>query len=223
MQIERFRHLPVLGILRGIELAHVEPLAEAVVAAGLQAIEVTMNTAAAPALIRRLHAVGRERLMVGAGTVLNLRDLAVAREAGASFIVSPTLVPEVVRTCVAEHVPVFPGALTPQEIWAASCAGATMVKVFPASCFGPGYLKEIKGPFADIELLACGGVNAANMADYFAAGASAVAFGGSVFRRDWLEAGDYGRVQTEVAKLVGACAAARPEVQRELHSEAEAR
>jgi 2-dehydro-3-deoxyphosphogluconate aldolase/(4S)-4-hydroxy-2-oxoglutarate aldolase len=106
---------------------------------------------------------------------------------------------------VADAVPVFPGALTPQEIQAAATAGATMVKVFPASCFGPGYFKEIKGPFADVELLACGGVSAGNMASYFANGASAVAFGASVFRRDWLDGRDYGRIRDEVRKLVDAC------------------
>lgn len=85
-----------------------------------------------------------------------------------------------------------------------------MVKVFPASCFGPGYLKEIKGPFRDIQLLACGGVNTENMATYFASGASAVAFGASVFRADWLAERRYERIGEEVRKLVQACRAARP-------------
>ena len=80
-------------------------------------------------------------------------------------------------------------------------------RCFPAGCFGPGYLKEVKGPFRDVELLACGGVNAENMSAYFAAGASAVAFGGSVFRSEWLAAGEYDRIAQEVAKLVAACRA----------------
>jgi 2-dehydro-3-deoxyphosphogluconate aldolase/(4S)-4-hydroxy-2-oxoglutarate aldolase len=80
-----------------------------------------------------------------------------------------------------------------------------MVKVFPASAFGPSYFKEIKGPFADIELLACGGVNTDNIAEYFRCGASAVACGGNVFRRDWIAARQYDRIQLEVAALVTAC------------------
>ena len=209
MDVERFRRLPVLGILRGITAAAVAPLAETVVAAGLEAVEITMNTADAPALIAAMVAAAKGRLMVGAGTVLCVDDLAAAVNAGATFVVMPTLVPAVVERCAAAGIPVFPGALTPQEIFNAWTAGATMVKVFPASCFGPRYLKEITGPFPQIPLLACGGVNAENMAAYFAAGAAAVAFGASVFRPDWLAAGRYDRIDDEVCTLVQACRAAR--------------
>ncbi len=210
MDLDRFRTLPLLGILRGIGSDDVVPLAEAVAAAGLEAIEITMNTPAAPALIRRMVAAARGRIAVGAGTVLSVGDLEQALDAGATFAVMPVLVREVVESCAARGVPVFPGALTPQEIFAAWQAGATMVKVFPASCFGPGYLKEIKGPFADVELLACGGVKAENTAAYFAAGASAVAFGASVFRSDWLAERRYERIGEKVGNLVRACRAARP-------------
>jgi len=210
MDLDRFRRLPVLGILRGIAAANVPPLAGTVVAAGLEAIEITMNTTGAPALIRQMVAAAKGRLMVGAGTVLNVADLDTALDAGATFVVMPTLVAAVVERCAAGGVPVFPGALTPQEIFSAWTAGAAMVKVFPASCFGPGYLKEIKGPFRDIQLLACGGVNTENMATYFASGASAVAFGASVFRSDWLAERRYERIGEEVRKLVQACRAARP-------------
>jgi len=209
MDLERFRALPLLGIARGIDAADVEPLAEAVIGAGLTCLEVTMNTAGAPALISALRDAAGDRLMIGAGTVLGLDALAAARAAGASFIVMPTLVPAVVERCVADRVPVFPGALTPQEIHAAWTAGATMVKVFPAGVFGPSYLREIKGPFTDIELMAVGGVTADNMADYFAGGAAAVAFGASVFRREWLSARAYDRIADEVRRLVTACTAAR--------------
>lgn len=210
MNIDRFRRLPVLGILRGITAANVPPLAEAVIAAGLEAVEITMNTTDAPALIRCMAAEGKGRLVVGAGTVLGVDDLDAALDAGATFVVMPTLVVAVVERCVAAGVPVFPGALTPQEIFNAWRAGATMVMVFPASCFGPAYLKEVKGPFPDIPLLACGGVNAENMATYFAAGASAVAFGASVFRSNWLAERRYDYVGDAVRTLVQACRAARP-------------
>ena len=205
MDLDRFRRLPLLGILRGIAPNDVAPLADAVVGAGLEAIEITMNTAGAPELIRAMVAAAGGRLMVGAGTVLDTDDLQGALDAGATFVVMPTLVREVVERCRDAAIPVFPGALTPQEIFNAWQAGATMVKVFPAGTFGPGYLREIKGPFRDIELLACGGVNADNMSAYFAAGATAVAFGNSVFRSEWLNEGSYQRIGTEVGKLVAAC------------------
>jgi 2-dehydro-3-deoxyphosphogluconate aldolase/(4S)-4-hydroxy-2-oxoglutarate aldolase len=210
MQVERFRRLPLLGIVRGIRVDDVDPLTDLVIEAGLESIEITMNSENAPALIRRLVQRAGARLMVGAGTVLDLDLLKRACDAGASFIVMPTLIPPVTEYCVTHGVPVFPGALTPTEIHRAHIAGATMVKVFPAGSVGPSYFKEIKGPFADIDLLACGGVGADNMADYFRNGAAAVAFGGSVFRRDWLEARDYQRVRREVAALVAACRAAMP-------------
>ncbi len=204
MDVVRFRELPIVGIVRGIEANEVAPLAEAVAAAGLGALEITMNTEGAPGLIRSMVAAASGRLAIGAGTVLTLDDLEAALDAGASFIVSPTLVPQVVERCVARGVPVFPGALTPQEIHAAWTAGATMVKVFPAAAFGPAYFREIKGPFADIELLACGGVTPENLPAYLAHGASAVAFGGSIFRRDWLADGQFGRVEDEIRRLVRA-------------------
>jgi 2-dehydro-3-deoxyphosphogluconate aldolase/(4S)-4-hydroxy-2-oxoglutarate aldolase len=84
-----------------------------------------------------------------------------------------------------------------------------MVKVFPAGVFGPTYLREIKGPFAEIELMAVGGVNADSMAAYFSCGASAVAFGSSVFRREWLDVRAYDRIAGEVRRLVASCVAAR--------------
>jgi 2-dehydro-3-deoxyphosphogluconate aldolase/(4S)-4-hydroxy-2-oxoglutarate aldolase len=208
MDLDRLRRLPLLGILRGITAADVTPLAEVVAGAGLEAVEVTMNTPGAPALIGELIRVARGRLAVGAGTVLGAADLDQALAAGATFIVMPVLVPDVVQRCVAAGIPVFPGALTPQEIFTAWRAGATMVKVFPAGAMGPGYLREITGPFREVELLAVGGVNADNMSAYFAAGASAVAFGASVFRSDWLAERRYDRIGAEVGRLVSACRAA---------------
>lgn len=209
MQLDRFRELPILGILRGIEADAVEPLAQTAIAAGLRALEITMNTPGAPSLIRRMVAAARGRMAIGAGTVLTADDLAAALDAGASFVVMPTLVVDVVRRCAEKSVPVFPGALTPQEIHAAWSAGATMVKVFPANCFGPTYFSEVRGPFREIELLACGGVTAENLPEYFAAGASAVAFGSSIFRAQWMSSQGYGRIGDEIEKLIGALRAWR--------------
>jgi len=112
------------------------------------------------------------------------------------------LVPEVVTECVRRRVPVFPGALTPQEIYAAARAGAAMVKVFPASVFGPGYFREVHGPFESVQLLACGGIRASNCGEYFAAGAAAVTFGGSIFSSSRLAQRDYESVRRDVAELV---------------------
>lgn len=205
MDLEKFRRLPLMGIVRGVDIAVVEPLVETVIAAGLETLEITLNTAGAPAMIARARAVSGDRLVVGAGTVVDIAGLAAALAAGAGFIVSPVLVPDVVGECRWRGIPVFPGALTPSEIFAAAAAGAAMVKVFPASVFGPGYLREIHGPMAHVELLACGGIRASNAGEYLAAGAAALAFGGSVFAPARLAAGDFAAVGRDVAALVAAC------------------
>jgi 2-dehydro-3-deoxyphosphogluconate aldolase/(4S)-4-hydroxy-2-oxoglutarate aldolase len=118
------------------------------------------------------------------------------------FIVSPVLVPDVVSYCCRERIPVFPGAFTPQEIYAAWRAGATMVKVFPSGIGGPAYFKEVKGPFNEVELLACGGVTAENVSEYFRCGASAVSFGGSVFRKELLQDKDFAAIGRAVEAFV---------------------
>jgi 2-dehydro-3-deoxyphosphogluconate aldolase / (4S)-4-hydroxy-2-oxoglutarate aldolase len=204
MDIARFKKLPIMGIMRGIGEDSVEPLVESAVVAGLETIEITMNTEGARGIISHAVKAADGRLMIGAGTVLNVESLKTAIDAGATFIVMPTLVDEVMEYCVENVIPVFPGALTPGEIYRAWNAGATMVKVFPAGVFGPGYFKEIKGPFANIELLACGGVNAENLPNYFTSGASAISFGASIFKKEWLDKKEFGKISSEIRKLVDA-------------------
>ena len=202
MDLSIFKKSPVLGILRGVEPDVIEPLAETVIAAGLEAIEITMNTRGAAGLIDKMVRSAKGRITVGAGTVLDKNSLEEALDAGAKFIVSPVLAEDVVKHCVKNRIPVFPGALTPQEIYNAWNAGATMVKIFPSSFFGPGYFKEIRGPFDNIKLLACGGVTPENMKDYFANGASAVAFGASVFKKEWLARKDFASIGAEVKRYI---------------------
>ncbi len=204
MNLVSFKKKPILGILRGVKIDIIEPLIEAVISAGLETLEITMNTADAPELISKAKKICRNRLTLGAGTVLTMQDLKSALQSGASFIVMPVLVKDIVEYCLNSKIPVFPGALTPQEVYQAHNAGATMVKVFPAKCFGPEYFRELKGPFNDIELLACSGVTPDNLKDYFANGASAVSFGASVFRKDWLVKGDFQAIAHAVKKFVDA-------------------
>lgn len=202
MDIAKFEKLPLLGILRGIEDDLIEPLTESIISAGLETVEITMNTKGAAGLIRRMSLAAKNRLTIGAGTVLGLESLKAALDAGATFIVIPVLIDDVVGYCAKKKISVFPGALTPQEIYKAWNAGATMVKVFPAGFFGPAYFKEIKGPFNDIELLACGGVRPENMKDYFLNGASAVAFGASVFKKEWLAKRDFESIRESIKNYV---------------------
>ncbi len=202
MDITEFKKLPILGILRGIEAGDIEPLLEVIESAGLKTIEITMNTPSAPELIRKAAAQAKGRITIGAGTVLDMPSLKLALDAGATFIVMPALMEDVAAYCVKNRIPVFPGAFSPQEIYRAWKAGAAMVKVFPSGFLGPEYFKEIKGPFNDVELLACGGVRAENMKAYFANGASAVSFGASVFRKEWLAKKDFSRIGQAIQEYI---------------------
>jgi len=202
MDVAAFRKSPIFGILRGIGPEALEPLLDAVTSAGLKTIEITMNTEGAAGLIRQATALSKGRLTIGAGTVLNMESLQAALDAGATFIVMPVLVEDVMRHCVKNKVPAFPGALTPQEIYAAWRSGATMVKVFPSNLFGPAYFKEIKAPFNDVQLLACGGVTPENMKSFFESGASAVSFGAGVFKKEWLAKKDFSSIGRSIKRYI---------------------
>lgn len=202
MNTRQFTKLPLLGILRGIAHQQITPLIETIILSGLETVEIAMNTKDAASLIKQAVRFSKNRLTIGAGTVLTKGDLKTALDAGATFIVSPVLIPKVVDYCAKKKVPVFPGAFTPLEIYNAWRTDATMVKVFPAKMAGPEYFREIKGPFPKIKLLACGGVTPENMKSYFDNGADAIAFGGSVFRKEWLTGGNYKRIGEAIKGFV---------------------
>jgi 2-dehydro-3-deoxyphosphogluconate aldolase/(4S)-4-hydroxy-2-oxoglutarate aldolase len=202
--LTKIRELPVIGILRGIREEHMSELADTIISSGLKTIEITMNTPHAPSLIKKMVSISEGDLLVGAGTVLNRQDLFDSLEAGAKFIVTPCINEEIVEYCYLNSVPVFPGALTPTEINKAWQLGATMVKVFPASLFGPGYFREIKAPLDKIELMAVGGVSRSTIAEYFSMGASAVAFGASIFKKEYLENSAYDQMKKEIRNLISA-------------------
>lgn len=183
-----------MGILRGMDISLIKPLVETARSSGLEAIEVTMNTPGALEAIQEAASSSDGRIAVGAGTVLSQESLKKALSSGASFIVSPACIEEVVEPCIEEGIPVFPGALTPQEVFSAWRAGASMVKVFPANMFGPSYFKTLKGPFDGIKLMAVGGVRLESIKDFFANGSNAVAFGSGVFKNEWIEKKDFSSI-----------------------------
>ena len=146
--------------------------------AGLPAVEVTLNTPGA------LEAIGALGGAVGAGSVRTPAQARDAQNAGASFLVTPIVLPEVIRVA---SVPVVCGALTPTEIDLASSAGAAYVKVFPASAMGPGYVKEVLAPMPELKLVPTGGITLANLHDYAAAGAVGVGVGSALVTEDLAE------------------------------------
>ena len=161
-----FRSMPIVGILRFFPRAQVEQLVPAVMAEGLVNLEVTLNSPGAADLIRLTRDLLGDRGNVGAGTVTSMEGLKLALDAGASFIVTPVVLPEVIRACVDLGVPIFPGAMTPTEIFTAWSLGATMVKVFPADQLGPNHLRAVKAPFPEIPLMPTGGVTVETLAAF---------------------------------------------------------
>jgi 2-dehydro-3-deoxyphosphogluconate aldolase/(4S)-4-hydroxy-2-oxoglutarate aldolase len=156
--------------------------------AGVRAFEVTFDSpSAAPdlqAVRARLAGRADGPFLVGAGTVLRRHELEAARRAQADFAVSPLLDPDLVSTAVEEGLPFIPGALTPTEVATAWAAGATFVKLFPASAVGPSFVREIRGPMPDAQLIPTGGIDASNAQAFLAAGAVAVGIGSAITRGD---------------------------------------
>ena len=192
--LRRLKESPVLGIIRGAPKDSIKGVLNACVAGGLRFVELTLNTENALSLIESTSKQFSEDLCVGAGTVLSLTDVKLAVNAGAQFIVAPTLNIDVATYCVENEIAYFPGALTPTEIEKAWSAGAMMVKVFPASQMGTSYFNTVLGPFNELLLMAVGGVDSSNAVEYLKAGASAVAIGGSVFTISRMKNKEFGSI-----------------------------
>ena len=174
--------VPVIGILRGVEGDFFGEVMQTSFAAGLTAMEVTMNTPDAEKIVAKYRPAVPEGRLLGMGTIRNLEEAKRGVAAGAMFLVTPNLDLRVIEYAKAEGIPVVAGALTPTEVYAAWAAGADLVKVFPCGAMGgPQYLKDLLGPFDQLRLVAVGGVSLANLAGYFAAGAEAVGVSTSLF------------------------------------------
>jgi len=201
--LDEFHESPFLGIARGLPPKQVLNCAETCVKAKLKFIEVPLNTVNAANTLKNLCKEGEKRgLIVGAGTVIREHDLQIAFHCGAQFIVSPNTNSTIVRKCKERNIPCIPGALTPTEIMQAYTLGATAIKVFPVSSLGgEKYIKELRGPFKEIPLLACGGVKESNVKDYFEAGCDFVSFGASIFSIPDMESGNWQIIEERIVRL----------------------
>jgi 2-dehydro-3-deoxyphosphogluconate aldolase/(4S)-4-hydroxy-2-oxoglutarate aldolase len=198
---DAFHELPVIGILRGFSREEVEALLAAAARGGLRNIEVTMNSEGAGELIREARRTLGASMNVGAGTVCTLEDLQAALEAGAEFIVTPVLVPEVIAAAKARSVPVIPGAFTPSEIYRAWELGADLVKVFPADQLGPAYIRNVKAPLPQIRLVPTGGVTVETLREYKLAGADGFGVGSPLFAKPRVAARDWGWVEEQARRF----------------------
>ena len=189
-RVQRLSDATLIAIFRMQQPEHAVEGIGAAVRGGFEAVEITMNTPGATDAMSEL--AGRVDALMGAGTVVRADQVKEAYDAGAEFIVTPVVVPEIVEAAHAMSMPVAMGASTPTEIWTARQAGADWVKVFPAeSLGGPDYIQHVLGPLDDTPILVTGGLTAENYLGYLDAGADLVGFAGAVFDPDLAAEGRY--------------------------------
>lgn len=189
-KLARIRQTRIVAIMRAQSSEQLMAAANAIKAGGIDIIEVTMTTPGALDVIRTATAEFGDDVLFGAGSVLDPETARAAILAGAGFVVAPTLKVETIALCNRYGIPVMPGCYTPTECLTAYEAGADMVKLFPADVGGPAYLKAIRAPLPQLELVAVGGVDLDNIADFLAHGAAAVGLGGSLINQALLDRGD---------------------------------
>jgi 2-dehydro-3-deoxyphosphogluconate aldolase/(4S)-4-hydroxy-2-oxoglutarate aldolase len=195
----------VIAIIRLPSADGVVRAGELLAGAGVTAVEVTLTTPGALSALPALRAALPASCLVGAGSVRTAEQSIAAARAGAQFLVTPTFRPSVIA---ATGLPVVCGALTPTEIEAAQEAGAALVKVFPASAFGPGYLREVLAPMPELRLVPTGGVTPESVAAYAKAGAAAVGVGSALVDANVVARGDWAEVQRRAERFTEAAAEA---------------
>jgi 2-dehydro-3-deoxyphosphogluconate aldolase/(4S)-4-hydroxy-2-oxoglutarate aldolase len=199
----------VIAVVRLHDLTQAVPLAKALVAGGVRAVEFTFtNPAAADAISAARNAVG-SRALIGAGSVLDAETARVAILAGAAYVVTPTVSLPVIGLCQRYGVATIIGALTPTEILTAWEGGATYVKVFPASLGGPRYLRDVLAPLPQVKLIPTGGVDLDNAGEFIRAGASAVALGSNLVDPGAVAAGEWETITARARAIVAEVARAR--------------
>ncbi|MGB5933071.1 MAG: bifunctional 4-hydroxy-2-oxoglutarate aldolase/2-dehydro-3-deoxy-phosphogluconate aldolase [Anaerolineae bacterium] len=203
-QVRLIEESGIIAIVRFDRPEQLIQVAQAIRAGGVGIIEFTMTTPNALDIIEESGREFGDEVLLGAGTVLDAETARAAILAGAEFIVSPTLDPEVIEVCRRYSKVVIPGAFTPTEILTAWQRGADFVKVFPASLGGPGYLKAIRGPLPQVKLIPVGGVSLENTADFIKAGAVAVAVGGNLVKKRAIAEGNFPELTETARQFVAA-------------------
>ncbi len=200
----------IIAIIRGIETDKCLKVADALFEGGIRLVEVTFNqkepdtfkdTAAA---IKAIGEKYKGKMLVGAGTVVSPQLVETAAAAGAKYIISPDVNLEVIKKTNELNLVSIPGALTPTDIMTAYNGGADFVKLFPIGELGLSYIKAICAPISHVKLLAVGGVDEKNAADYIKCGMYGVGVGGNLANKEWINAGEYYKITETAIKLVEA-------------------
>ena len=208
--INKVQEVGIVPVVRAANLDEARRAVDAICTGGIPVIEITMTVPNAPAMIEELARQYGESVLTGAGTVTTAKQAEVCLDAGAQFLVSPGLSVPVVQTAAKRGILAIPGALTPTEVMAALEAGAKVIKIFPCgSAGGPKHIKALRAPFPDVSLIPTGGVNLANAAEYFAAGAFALGVGADLVDLAALRRGEASKIIDMAKALVDAVRQAR--------------
>lgn len=213
--LTRIREVGVVPVVRTPLAEEAFRAAEAIIEGGVGIAEITMTVPNAIRVVERVAERYGDKVLLGAGTILDPETTRAALLAGASFIVTPSLDVRVIEVARRYSKVAIPGALSPTEVITAWQAGADLVKIFPAEPVGGAkYIKSLRGPFPDIPFVPTGGVNLQNTPDYIKAGAAAVAVGGELVDLKAVREGRLDVITEKARKYVEAVRAARSEVKK---------
>lgn len=210
--IAKIKEEKIIIIVRGVEREKLIPMAEAMYEGGIRLLELTYDAKGNPTdeeIADRIAMLAKHfegRMLIGAGTVLTEKQVALTKAAGGRFIISPDAAPEVIKATRAAGLVSIPGCLTPSEMQQAHKDGADFIKLFPADAFGPTYFKAVKAPLSHLNILAVGGVSTENLEAYQAAGAAGYGMASNILDRraiaenDWQVITDKARKYVELVK-----------------------
>jgi len=207
--LTRVQDLGLLAVIRGPSLELTLKMVDALVSAGVLGIEITFTTPDAPQVVKVLGQEYGDKILLGMGTLTDPEHAGQAVEAGASFLVSPHTEPELAQSMTDTGLLTMMGALTPSEVMMARRLGSDVIKVFPGSLTGPGYVKALKGPYPDLLIMPTGGVSIDNVADWFAAGVVAVGAGSALCPTAWAKEGRFDDIIERAEQFVEAVRQAR--------------
>lgn len=207
--IERMLNPGVVAVIRADSSEQLLDVAKALATGGVTAMEVTMTTPNALEVIRAVKQELGESILMGVGTVLDAETTRLAILAGAQFAVSPVMKPEIIALCCRYSIPIVCGAYTPTEALTAHEHGADFIKIFPADGLGPSYIKALKAPLPQLQIIPTGGVDLNTAGEFIKAGCAAVAAGSSLVSKEVLKSGDWAKLSATAAAFVEAVAKAR--------------
>ena len=207
--VSEIEKLGVVAIIRLQDASAVRGIVDALARGGVRALEVTMTVPGAIDLIAQIAPTLPPDFLFGAGTVLDAETAHRAARAGAQFIVSPVLRPDVIKAAHEDGIPVLPGCFTPTEILTAWELGADIVKVFPATSVGPSYFKDVRGPLPQVKMMPTGGVSIDNVGDWLKAGAVAVGVGSALLDMKAIAAKQFDVIEANARRMVANVSAAR--------------